>query len=142
LKVDPKKRMMFNPEESIDLTGNTGPFIQYAHARISTLLERAGKIDLSEIESANLIHEEKEIIKLLVQFPQVIHEAASGFSPAIVANYTYDLVKHYNHFYQAVKILSEENSADKNLRLAMSECVRRTIQQGLKVLGIQAPLKM
>jgi arginyl-tRNA synthetase len=142
LKVDPKKRMMFNPEESIDLTGNTGPFIQYAHARISTLLERAGKIDLSEIQSANLIHEEKEIIKLLAQFPQVIHEAATNFSPAIVANYTYDLVKHYNHFYQAVKILSEENVADKNLRLAMSECVRRTIQRGLQVLGIQAPSKM
>jgi arginyl-tRNA synthetase len=142
LKVDPKKRMMFNPEESIDLTGNTGPFIQYAHARISTLLERAGTIDLSDIQTAGLIHEEKEIIKLLTQFPQVIHEAATGLSPAIVANYVYDLVKNYNHFYQAVKILSEENVANKNLRLAMSECVRRTIQQSLMVLGVQAPMKM
>jgi arginyl-tRNA synthetase len=142
LKVDPKKRMMFNPEESIDLTGNTGPFIQYAHARISTLLERAGTIDLSNIQTAELIYEEKEIVKLLTQFPQVIHEAASGFSPAIVANYVYDLVKNYNHFYQAVKILSEENTANKNVRLAMSECVRRTIQQSLMVLGIQAPMKM
>jgi arginyl-tRNA synthetase len=142
LKVDPKKRMMFNPEESIDLTGNTGPFIQYAHARISTLLERAGKIDLSEIQTADLIHEEKEIIKLLTQFPQTIHEAASGYSPAIVANYIYDLVKNYNHFYQAVKILSEENAANKNLRLALSECVRRAIQQSLMVLGVQAPMKM
>ena len=142
LKVDPKKRMMFNPEESIDLTGNTGPFIQYAHARISTLLERAGQIDLSEIQTADLIHEEKEIIKLLTQFPQTIHEAASGYSPAIVANYIYDLVKNYNHFYQAVKILSEENTANKNLRLALSECVRRAIQQSLMVLGVQAPMKM
>ena len=142
LKVDPKKRMMFNPEESIDLTGNTGPFIQYAHARISTLLERAGTIDLSEIQNANLIHEEKEIIKLLTQYPQVIHEAASGFSPAIVANYIYDLVKNYNHFYQAVKILSEENTANKNLRLALSECVRRAIHQSLMLLGVQAPMKM
>jgi arginyl-tRNA synthetase len=142
LKVDPKKRMMFNPEESIDLTGNTGPFIQYAHARISTLLERAGKIDLSEIHTADLIHEEKEIIKLLTQYPQTIHEAASGYSPAIVANYIYDLVKNYNHFYQAVKILSEENTANKNLRLALSECVRRAIQQSLMVLGVQAPMKM
>jgi arginyl-tRNA synthetase len=142
LKVDPKKRMMFNPEESIDLTGNTGPFIQYAHARISTLLERAGTIDLSNVQSAQIVHEEKEIIKLLTQFPDVIHEAAIGFSPAIVANYIYDLVKNYNHFYQAVKILSEENAANKNLRLAMSECVRRTIQQSLQVLGIQAPMKM
>jgi arginyl-tRNA synthetase len=142
LKVDPKKRMMFNPEESIDLTGNTGPFIQYAHARISTLLERAGTIDLSNVQSAQMVHEEKEIIKLLTQFPDVIHEAAIGFSPAIVANYIYDLVKNYNHFYQAVKILSEENAANKNLRLAMSECVRRTIQQSLQVLGIQAPMKM
>ena len=142
LKVDPKKRMMFNPEESIDLTGNTGPFIQYAHARISTLLERAGTIDLSDIQTADLIHEEKEIIKLLTQFPQIIHEAAIGLSPAIVANYVYDLVKNYNHFYQAVKILSEENAANKNLRLAMSECVRRTIQQSLMVLGVQAPMKM
>jgi len=89
-----------------------------------------------------LIHEEKEIIKLLTQFPQVIHEAATGLSPAIVANYVYDLVKNYNHFYQAVKILSEENVANKNLRLAMSECVRRTIQQSLMVLGVQAPTKM
>jgi len=142
LKVDPKKRMMFNPEESIDLTGNTGPFIQYAHARISTLLERAGTIDLSDIQTADLIHEEKEIIKILTQFPQVIHEAAVGLSPAIVANYVYDLVKNYNHFYQAVKILSEENTANKNVRLAMSECVRRTIQQSLMVLGVQAPMKM
>ncbi|MFM6935511.1 MAG: arginine--tRNA ligase [Flavobacteriales bacterium] len=142
LKVDPKKRMMFNPEESIDLTGNTGPFIQYAHARISTLLERGGNIDLSEIQSATLNQEEKEIIKLLTQFPSTIHEAAVGFSPAIVANYIYDLVKNYNHFYQAVKILSEENLANKNIRLAMSECVRRTIQQSLLVLGIQSPLKM
>jgi arginyl-tRNA synthetase len=134
--------MMFNPEESIDLTGNTGPFIQYAHARISTLLERAGTIDLSDIKTADLIHEEKEIIKILTQFPQVIHEAAVGLSPAIVANYVYDLVKNYNHFYQAVKILSEENAANKNLRLAMSECVRRTIQQSLMVLGVQAPMKM
>jgi arginyl-tRNA synthetase len=142
LKVDPKKRMMFNPEESIDLTGNTGPFIQYAHARIATLLDRGGIIDLSHIQTADLIHEEKEIIKLLTQFPNVIHEAASGLSPAIVANYIYDLVKNYNHFYQAVKILSEENAANKNLRLAMSECVRRTIQQSLMVLGVQAPMKM
>ena len=142
LKVDPKKRMMFNPEESIDLTGNTGPFIQYAHARITTLLERGGTIDASEIQQATLIHEEKEIIKLLTQFPNTIHEAASAYSPAMVANYIYDLVKHYNQFYQAVKILSEENAANKNLRLAMSECVRRTIQECLLLLGIQAPMKM
>ena len=142
LKVDPKKRMMFNPEESIDLTGNTGPFIQYAHARISTLLERGGTIDMAEIQQASLIHEEKEIIKLLTQFPHAIHEAASSYSPAIIANYIYDLVKHYNQFYQAVKILSEENAANKNLRLAMSECVRRAIQHSLLMLGIQAPVKM
>lgn len=141
LKVDPRKRMMFNPAESIDLTGNTGPFIQYAHARINSLLNKAGKMDaiLGETE---LQLEEKEIIKLLAQFPLIINEAAVNYSPAVIANYTYELVKTYNHFYQSVKILSESDENNKNVRLVLSKNTAKVIRKSLQVLGIQAPEKM
>lgn len=141
LKVDPKKRMLFNPAESIDLTGNTGPFIQYAHARINSLLNKAKDFS-SDWQLAEMNHEEKEIIKLLSQFPMVIHEAAENYSPAVVANYTYELVKTYNHFYQSVKILSETNENAKNLRLVLSKNTAKVIRKSLGVLGIQAPEKM
>ena len=144
LKVDPKKRMMFNPEESIDLTGNTGPFIQYAHARISSLLSKS-KVDLNSnsIEFVDkLLQEEKDILKSLVQFPEVLAESAKLLSPALLSNYTYELVKTYNHFYQTVNILSEENVPVKVFRLHLSNAVKNVLANSLNLLGIQAPAKM
>lgn len=145
LKVDPKKNMMFNPEQSIDLTGNTAPFIQYTHARICSLLEKAGHsvnaTDLSvfpnELEKAEL-----EIIRQLHEFPAIIQEAALNYSPALVANYIYDLVKLYNSFYQEKPILKEEDENKRNVRLAISQLTRITVKNGMNLLGILVPDKM
>ena len=141
LKVDPKKRMLFNPEESIDLNGNTGPFIQYTYARICSLIEKAGELDLS-LQEVQLSKEEIEIIKLLNNFPEIINEAAKTFSPALVANYLYELVKSYNHFYQSVKINIEPDLSFKMNRLKISLEVSKIIKKSLKLLGIEAPNKM
>jgi len=141
LKVDPKKRMLFNPEESIDLNGNTGPFIQYTYARICSLLTKAnskGKWN-SEI---SLTDEEKSVVKLLVQYPNIIQEAASNYSPAVVSNYVYELVKTYNHFYQQCKIVTEPNDALREHRLALSSSVKSIVKESLILLGIEAPDRM
>ena len=140
LKVDPKKRMMFNPEESIELTGNTGPFIQYAHARINSLLAKAGEI--SEYSTALLGFEEKELIKVLSQYPVVVKEAGISFSPALIANYCYELVKAFNHFYQSVPMLIEEDKPVRDLRLVISRNVSKVIVDSLSLLGIESPQKM
>jgi arginyl-tRNA synthetase len=141
LKVDPKKRMLFNPDESIDLNGNTGPFIQYTYARICSLIAKAGKLDLS-FQEVQLTKEEIEIIKLLNNYPEVINEAASTFSPALIANYMYELVKTYNHFYQSVKINIEPDLSLKMNKLKISLEVSKIIKKSLKILGIEAPYKM
>ncbi len=140
LKVDPKKRMLFNPEESIELNGNTGPFIQYAYARINSLLLKAGKY--SDFGTTELLEEEKELLKFIVQYPEIVKVAGSEFSPAIIANYAFELVKLFNHFYQTVPILIEKDEMLKNLRLALSEVVSDIINRSLSLLGIQAPDKM
>ncbi len=140
LKVDPKKRMMFNPEESIELNGNTGPFLQYAHARIKSLLTKAGNI--GSFENAVLGNEEKEVIKLLNQYPSIIKEAGDNYSPAVLANYLFELVKVYNHFYQVVPVLIEQNIEVKNLRLTLSKNVADIISKSLMLLGIESPNKM
>lgn len=140
LKVDPKKRMMFNPEESIELNGNTGPFIQYAHARIKSLLRKAGTFTPQKVDQ--LLDEEKEIIKQLVAFPSVLAEAASNYSPALLANYSFELVKLYNHFYQSVPILIEEDAAKKEMRLVLSANVASVIENAMRLLGIGVPEKM
>ncbi len=143
LKVDPKKRMMFNPEESIDLNGNTGPFIQYTYARIQSLLAKAAfKNSTYKLDSYTILEEEKLIIKTLKSFPSVIDEAAKTYSPALIANFVYELVKNYNHFYQSVKILTEENPTIKEARLTVSAEVGKTIQKCLNLLGIDAPKRM
>jgi arginyl-tRNA synthetase len=142
LKVDPKKRMMFNPEESIELNGNTGPFIQYAHARIKSLLAKSGISDITATSCKTLQAEEKEIIKLLSEFPSVVEEAALGQSPAVIANYTYELVKTYNHFYQAVPILIEKDEEVKRLRLLLSANVAKVIKQSMTLLGVEVPERM
>jgi arginyl-tRNA synthetase len=140
MKVDPKKRMLFNPEESIELNGNTGPFIQYTFARINSLLAKAGQVEKFKV--ATLAPEEKEIIKHLADYPAVIKEAASTLSPALIANYTYDLVKLYNHFYQSCPILIEENTDIKNMRLALSSNVSKVIKSAMRLLGVAVPNKM
>jgi arginyl-tRNA synthetase len=141
LKVDPKKRMMFNPEESVDLNGNTGPFIQYAHARICSLLRKADQ--LQGIDSSLDLHiSEKELIKQLADFPEITAEAAKEYSPALIANYTYDLVKMYNSFYQSVSIFKEENEAIKQMRLHLSQMVGKVIKTGMQLLGIEVPERM
>ncbi len=142
LKVDPKKRMLFNPEESIDLTGNTGPFLQYAHARISTLLEKANYQPAPIAERVVLRPEEKEIVKQLAQFEDILQEAAKGYSPALLANYTYELVKLYNTFYQSVKIVIEPDLEVRHLRLALSAAVKQVLAQSLSLLGVEAPSRM
>ena len=142
LKVDPKKRMLFNPEESIDLTGNTGPFLQYAHARISTLLDKANYQPAPIAERVVLRPEEKEIVKQLAQFEVILQEAAKGYSPALLANYTYELVKLYNTFYQSVKIVIEPDLEVRHLRLALSAAVKQVLAQSLSLLGVEAPSRM
>ena len=140
LKVDPKKRMLFNPEESIELNGNTGPFIQYAHARIRSLLRKAGTY--GALTETSLLPEEKEIIKHLVTFPAIVEEAALNHSPAVIANYSFELVKLYNHFYQSIPILIEENEELKNTRLVLSENVAKVIKLAMQLLGVQVPERM
>jgi len=140
LKVDPKKRMMFNPAESIELNGNTGPFIQYAHARIKSLLSRGGELKSLETESLELV--EKEIIKQLVSYPLLIEEAAKEMSPALVANYTYELVKLFNQFYQNVPVLIEEDAEIKNMRLILSKNVAKIAANSMRLLGVNVPNRM
>jgi arginyl-tRNA synthetase len=144
LKVDPKKKMMFNPAESIDLQGNTGPFIQYTFARISSMLRKAGIANqLPETNAPELLHEkEKQLIKHLHQFPATINEAGTAYNPAIVAQYVYDLAKTYNQFYDACPVMKAESDALKNFRLTLSATVARTIREALALLGIDVPEKM
>lgn len=140
LKVDPKKRMMFNPEESIELNGNTGPFIQYAHARICSLLTKAD--DSGEFVQVALHESERELIKQMLDFPQVLEEAANSYSPALIANYTYELVKRYNHFYQSITILNEENEVLRTMRVTLSKNVGTIINRSMQMLGIDVPERM
>jgi len=139
LKVDPKKKMLFNPEESIDFTGNTGPFIQYTFARIQALLRRGNIQDTSLAHDLLLDIEEKNLIKKIDLYPSVIGEAGKEFSPAIVANYIYDLVKEYNHFYQNIQIFGTDK---ENFRLQLSQKAGLVVKSGMNLLGIEVPNKM
>ena len=138
--------MTFNPKESIDFNGNTGPFIQYTHARIKSVLRKAAeqKIDVHAPVSPEIIISEKEstLIQMLVEFPQTIRQAGEEFSPALIANYLYDLVKEYNQFYHDFSILREENSALKHFRLVLSEEIAKVIKTGMGLLGIDVPERM
>lgn len=142
LKVDPKKRILFNPEESVDFAGNTGPFIQYTYARIQSIIRKAD-FDFSNVAKIETLHEkEKELLKQLELFPEVIQNAAQNHSPALLANYTYDLVKEYNSFYQAVSILGEADLKIKIFRVQLSKKVADTIAASFKLLGINVPERM
>lgn len=146
LKVDPRKNMLFNPKESIDFNGNTGPFIQYTHARICSVLRKAAEgnvvlpdalpadLDISEVES--------NLIQTLSNFPGVVAQAGKDYSPALIANYVYDLVKQYNSFYHDFSILKEENEQMKQFRLLLSKKVAGVIKTGMGLLGIEVPERM
>ncbi|MEQ8583117.1 MAG: arginine--tRNA ligase [Marinoscillum sp.] len=145
LKVDPKKRMLFDPQESIEFQGNTGPFIQYTHARISAILRRARTLEVStEFDAAGIsLHpRELELIHKLTDFPKTIAAAARDYSPALVAQYVYDLAKEYNGFYQEVPIFNEERKEVVGLRIALSKSVAQVIKRSMGLLGIAVPDRM
>ncbi|MFN8324786.1 MAG: arginine--tRNA ligase [Flavobacteriaceae bacterium] len=142
LKVDPKKNMMFNPEESVDFNGNTGPFIQYTYARIQSILRKA-TFDLNiKVSDVALQSKEKELLKQIQLFPEIIQSAANQHSPALIANYTYDLVKEYNSFYQTVSILGEQNENLKVFRVQLSKKIGEVIKSAFELLGINVPKRM
>ena len=145
LKVDPTKNMLFNPAESIDFNGNTAPFIQYTHARIRSMLCKGVEsgIDLAaKLPQLSLNEEEKTLINLLYQYPKTVLAAGDNFSPALIANYCYDLAKQFNHFYQDTPIFKEEDAAKRLLRLKLSRWVSLVLRSGMGLLGIEVPEKM
>ena len=144
LKVDPRKNMTFNPEESIDFNGNTGPFIQYTCARIKSILRKASEqgIEIKEVKGITLQEKEVSLIQNLTSYPSIVEQAGKDFSPALIANYVYDLVKEYNQFYQTFPILKEENAETMNMRLMLSACTVKVIESGMSLLGIEMPEKM
>ena len=145
LKVDPRKNMVFNPEESIDFNGNTGSFIQYTYARIRSVLRKAEEQGImlpNQFGSLSLSLKEQGLIGLIASYPEIIAEAAKSFSPAVIANYVYELVKEYNQFYHEFSILKEENTELRAFRLALSEVVARTIASGMELLGIEMVERM
>jgi len=146
LKVDPRKNMTFNPKESIDFNGNTGPFIQYTHARIRSVLRKAQEqsISFGKLNNLNLPISEKEryLVQLLTEFPLMVKEAGNEFNPALIANFLYELVKEYNQFYHDYSILKEENTDLRNFRLVLSSAVADVIKDGMALLGIEVPERM
>ena len=144
LKVDPRKNMTFNPKESIDFNGNTGPFIQYTHARIRSVMRKAADAGFVIGDYSSVEPNEKEIalIQRLADFPATVAEAGNNYSPALIANYVYELVKEYNQFYHDYSILREENEAVRSLRLTLSDCTSKVIKTGMSLLGINVPERM
>ncbi|MDE6628992.1 MAG: arginine--tRNA ligase [Muribaculaceae bacterium] len=144
LKVDPRKNMLFNPKESIDFNGNTGPFIQYTYARIRSVLRKAAEENLPTPSYAAVVPNEKEIalIQTLADFPATVQEAGRAYSPAVIANYTYELVKQYNQFYHDCSILREEDAAVRSLRLALCTATSTVVKSAMALLGIRVPERM
>jgi arginyl-tRNA synthetase len=147
LKVDPKKRMMFDPSESIQLQGHTGPFIQYTHARVKSILRKAEslgiKVVASDLKNINSLEpSEREIIFTLINFHNKLHEASREYSPSVIANYAYELAKEYNQFYQAIPIFNEADPAKLKFRIAFSKVVADVIKKSMHLLGIQVPERM
>jgi arginyl-tRNA synthetase len=146
LKVDPKKNMLFNPAESVDFNGNTGPFIQYTYARIKSVLRKADEagyeISLSGDDAVELLKEEKELLKKLHDFPALVFQAADMHSPAVIANYAFELASEYNRFYHELTILKEDNLMSRGLRLSLSQFTAKVIASALWMLGIEVPERM
>lgn len=144
LKVDPKKKMLFNPKESIDFNGNTGPFIQYTHARICSILRKAQEqgFSTSMPDSAELSAKEIRLVKILSSYPQKVAEAASALSPALIANYCYDLAKEFNQYYHDTGILKEPDANLRSMRLALISALASVLRRGMNILGIELPERM
>ena len=143
LKVDPKKRLLFNPNESVDFQGHTGPFIQYTHARIRSVLNRAEMIEKPKADNYNkLVPQERDLIVALAQFPEMISASATAYSPAIIANYVYELAKTYNKFYHELSILQAEDEQSRQFRLQLSAASGKVIKKAMGLLGIQVPERM
>ena len=144
LKVDPKKTMLFDPRESIDFNGNTGPFIQYTHARICSVLRKAAEagIDYSEPVRAPYLPEERELVKMLTEYPSVVKAAGENFAPSLIAAYVYELAKQFNGYYHDHSILKEEQADVRRMRLLLAQQVARVIRLGMKLLGIDVPERM
>jgi arginyl-tRNA synthetase len=147
LKVDPRKNMLFNPEESIDFNGNTGAFIQYTHARIQSVLRKGTEKNLNvqnnnDVNPDKVTAKEKELMKRISIFPQVVNEAGVNYSPAFIANYCYELAREFNQFYYDHPIINETNTGQRNLRILLAATVGKVIQRGMKLLGIEVPDRM
>ena len=146
LKVDARKNMMFNPEESIDFNGNTGPFIQYTYARIRSLMRKAEEkgysINAIDTDAVCLSQKEQELIQHTAEFADVVGQAAADYSPSSVANYCYELTKEFNQFYHDFSIMREENEAQRNFRLLLSKNVAKVVREGMGILGIEMPERM
>lgn len=142
LKVDAKKKMLFDPKESIDFNGNTGPFIQYTYARIQSVLNKAGDVKASIDTKVELNELERELIKLIYEFPSVLEESAKTYNPSHIANYVYELAKVFSRFYHDCSILKEENETIKQLRLALAKQCGQIIKNGMGLLGIEVPNRM
>jgi len=145
LKVDPRKRILFDPKESIDFQGNTGPFIQYTYARIQSILRKAGTASHFSLKDSNIaLHQkEKELIKQMLFFPEIVQNAAENYSPALIANYTYDLVKEFNSFYQNLPIvLGNDDEVSKKFRVQLSKTVASIIKNAFSLMGIEVPERM
>jgi arginyl-tRNA synthetase len=144
LKVDPKKRMLFDPAQSIEFQGDTGPFIQYTHARISAILRRAAILELEESVATDVVlhAREADLIYRISLFPHVVQLAAADYSPAVIAQYVYDVAKDYNGFYQEVPIFNEDNKARVQTRIALSKATAGVIKSGMRLLGIDVPERM
>ena len=145
LKVDPKKRILFDPKESVDFQGNTGPFIQYTYARIQSILRKAGSTaneNHKEIGAIQLHDKEKELLKILQQYPATVQLAANQYSPALIANYTYDLVKEFNSFYQNVPIFGATDASVIAFRIQLCDAVGAVIKSAFNLLGIDVPERM
>jgi len=142
LKVDPRKNMLFNPEESVDFNGNTGPFIQYTHARIRSLLAKAGEPDCEHSLPVNILDKERSLMKLIWEYPNIIRDAGEQYSPALIANYAFDLAREFNQFYQEIPVLRAENEASRNFRLLISATTGKILKSAMNLLGIDVPDRM
>ncbi|MDD4002478.1 MAG: arginine--tRNA ligase, partial [Bacteroidales bacterium] len=148
LKVDPSKNMLFNPKDSIDFNGNTGPFIQYTHARIRSILRKAQEenginLDTLSLDLSSKLHsKELDILRILHQFPTIVEQAGQTFSPALIANFVYDLAKSFNAFYQEIKILKEQDVSLIKMRISLASIVANTIKSSMELLGINVPERM
>jgi arginyl-tRNA synthetase len=146
LKVDPRKNMTFNPEESIDFNGNTGPFIQYTHARIRSVLRKAAdsgtEISADLSQAGDLAEKERELLKTISLFPEAVEQSGNEYSPAVLANYCYELTRQFNQFYHDHSILNEPDACKRNFRLVLSSVVVDILKNGMGMLGIEMPERM